>query len=95
MHRGVSRQYLNGEAVLATVDVDQLQARHVARLTIGLAVQQQAQPMGFLQVRFNPHINGEGAVVGAKGFVRGQAGQLQCRVRAGVLGARGCLHGGG
>ena len=69
--------HLHGQAVFAAIDVDQLQDRHVARLAVGLVVQQQSQLMRRLQARFDQDIDREGAVVGAQRFVSGQTGEFE------------------
>ncbi|MNG27382.1 hypothetical protein D3C81_2015470 [compost metagenome] len=43
LHDGFAADDLHGEAVQATVDVHQLQARYVAGLAIRLVIQQQLQ----------------------------------------------------
>ncbi|MNQ72583.1 hypothetical protein D3C85_872910 [compost metagenome] len=77
LHNVFAIDHLHGEAMLAAIDIHQLQDRHIDWLAVGLAVQQQAQPVGAFQARLDQYVYREGAIVGAQGFGIGQTGQLQ------------------
>src|SRR5690606_9680984 len=77
-------QHLNGKTVFAAIDVYQFQAGAGGRLSIGLAVEQQAQAVVVHQLGFYRDLDAEGAVIGAQGLIIGDIGQFEAFV--GILG---------
>ena len=64
----------------ASVDVGQLQPRHIARLAVGLAIQQQPEGMAGLEARLDLHPDTEGAVIGAQSLFGRNVGEYQVAI---------------
>ncbi|MCY1538926.1 hypothetical protein D9M68_744890 [compost metagenome] len=79
--------------MFAARQVHQVQARHVAGLAVGLAIQAQAQAVAGLQTRVQRHADAEGAVVGTQGFVGGDVGEREHLVEGRTVGLVGPVVG--
>lgn len=76
-------EYLDGQAVLASIHIHELQARNIARRTVGNAVQYELQKVASRQARLDAHANVKSTVVGADSAVGRDVGQLQNRIGGG------------